>query len=55
MKGRLFLALVSLYLLGGYRAALADLGYARAPTYGRSWFWGAQFHMFNEPRPATTN
>lgn len=48
-----FLAATALYLLGGYRMSLAELGYAPAPAVGavQPWFWAAQFHMFNEPRP----
>jgi hypothetical protein len=49
----LLLAGTLLYLLAGYRYALAELGYANAPAaFGPSnVFWAAQFHMFNEPRP----
>lgn len=49
----LLLAGTVLYLMAGYRMALAELGYAQAPaSLGASgWFWAGQFHMFNEPRP----
>jgi hypothetical protein len=54
----IFLALVLVYLLAGYRVALADLGYANRPAaFGQRaapWFWAAQFHMFNEPRPTVS-
>jgi hypothetical protein len=48
-----FLVATALYLLGGYRMSLAELGYEPAPALVsvRPWFWAAQFHMFNEPRP----
>lgn len=49
------LILCLLYLLAGYRVALSDLGYANRPaaigSQAGRWFWAAQFHMFNEPRP----
>lgn len=51
----LFLAASLAYLLVGYRVALTDMGYAQASAAIGSrlqpWFWAAQFHMFNEPRP----
>lgn len=48
-----FLVATALYLLVGLRVALGDLGYAPPllPPRPDEWFWAAQFHMFNEPRP----
>ena len=54
----LLLAFTILYLLGGYRMALSEMSYASRPAALRPqvqpWFWAAQFHMFNEPRPNVT-
>lgn len=58
IPGTGFLISVTLYLLLGYRASLAELGYADRPA-ALAWvpsvlWWPAQFHMFQEPRPQNT-
>ena len=54
----ILLAATLLYLMGGYRMALTELGYANRPGAFSErvipWFWAAQFHMFNEPRPTVS-